>query len=119
MEEIPTREEVLVGTFFLNGCSIVVLFDSGASHDFMSSICDKEAKLSLMASRTPYVISTPRGRVDAGRLVRRAPLNLVGRVFETDLIVLNGQGLDVILGLNWMKWHKAILDISAWLVHLN
>jgi hypothetical protein len=57
--------------------------------------------------------------VDADRLVRRAPLNLVRQVFETDLIVLNGQGLDVILRMSWMKWHKATLDISAWQVHLN
>jgi predicted aspartyl protease len=65
MQEIPTGEEVLVGTFFLNGCPIVILFDSGSSHNFMSSISAKEAKLSLVASRMPYVISTARGRVDA------------------------------------------------------
>jgi hypothetical protein len=40
-------------------------------------------------------------------------------VFETDLIVLNGHGLDVILGMSWMKWHKATLDIYARMVHLN
>jgi hypothetical protein len=44
---------------------------------------------------------------------------LFGRVFETDLIVLSGQGIDIILGMTWMKWHKAVLDISARLVHLN
>jgi hypothetical protein len=44
---------------------------------------------------------------------------LSGRVFETNLIVLSGQGVDVILGMSWMKWHKAVLDISARLVHLN
>jgi hypothetical protein len=49
VEEIPTGDEVLAGMFFLNGYPIVVLFDSGASHDFMSSICAKEAKLSLVA----------------------------------------------------------------------
>jgi hypothetical protein len=31
MEAIPTREEVLVGTFFLNEHPIIRLFDSGAS----------------------------------------------------------------------------------------
>jgi predicted aspartyl protease len=71
-------EEVLVGTFFLNGRPIVILFDSGASHDFMSSICAKKAKLSLVASGMSYVISTPGGRVDADRLVRRDPLDLAG-----------------------------------------
>jgi hypothetical protein len=61
MEEIPTGEEVLAETFFLSGHPIVILFDSGASHDFMSSICAEKAKLSLVTSRMPYVISTPGG----------------------------------------------------------
>jgi hypothetical protein len=119
VEEIPMGEEVLVGTFFLNGRPIVILFDSEASHNFMSFIYAKKAKLSLVTSRMPYAISTLGGRVDVDRLVRRAPLDLVGRVFETDLIVLNGQGLDVILRMSWMKWHKATLDISARLVQMN
>jgi hypothetical protein len=57
--------------------------------------------------------------VDADWIVRKVPLDLYGRVFETDLIVLSGQGIDVILGMSCMKWHKAVLDISARLVHLN
>jgi hypothetical protein len=44
---------------------------------------------------------------------------LSGQGFETDLILLGGQGIDVILGMSWMMWHKAVLDISARLVHLN
>jgi hypothetical protein len=119
VDGIPTGAKVLAGTFFLNERPIVILFDSGASHYFMSSACAKKARLTLMASEAPYVISTPRGWVDADRIVRKVPLDLSGWVFETDLIVLSGQGIDVILGMSWMKWHKAILDISARLVHLN
>jgi hypothetical protein len=44
----------------------------------MSSVCAEKAKLSLVTSRMPYVISTSGGRVDADRLVRRAPLDLAG-----------------------------------------
>jgi hypothetical protein len=44
---------------------------------------------------------------------------LSGRVFETDHIVVSGQGIDVILGMSWMKRHNTVLDISARLVHLN
>jgi hypothetical protein len=112
-------EEVLAGTFFLNERPIIILFDSGASHDFMSSACAKKARLTLVAPGAPYVISTSEGQVGADRVVRKVPLDLSGRVFETDLIVLSGQGIDVILGMSWNKWHKAVLDISARLVHLN
>jgi hypothetical protein len=65
------------------------------------------------------VISTLRGQVDADRIAQKVPLDLSRRVFEACLIVLSGQGIDIILGMSWMKWHKAVLDISARLVHLN
>jgi hypothetical protein len=58
---MPTGEEVLAGTFFLHDRPIIILFDSRASHDFMSFICAKEAKLSLVATEARYVISTPGG----------------------------------------------------------
>jgi hypothetical protein len=119
VEEIPTGEEVLVGMFFLNEHPIIILCDSGASHDFMSSACAKRAKLALVASGVPYVISTPRGRVDADCIAQKVSLKLSGRVFNTNLIILSGQGIDDILGMNWMKMHKAILDIPVRLVHLN
>jgi hypothetical protein len=45
VEEIPTGEVVLAGTFFLNERPIVILFDSEASHDLMSFTCAKNAKL--------------------------------------------------------------------------
>jgi hypothetical protein len=119
VEEIPTGEEVLAGTFFINECPIIILFDSGASHDFMSSICAKKAKLSLVVSKVPYVISTPGGRVDANRMVQKVPLELSGRIFNINLIILSGQGIYIILGMSWMKMHRAVLDIASRLVHLD
>jgi predicted aspartyl protease len=101
VEEIPTGEEVLAGTFFLNEHPVIILFDSGASHDFISSTCAKKAMLSVVTAEALYVISTPGGRVDADRIVCKAPLELAGRQFSTDLIILKGQGLDVIFGMSW------------------
>jgi hypothetical protein len=46
-------------------------------------------------------------------------LSLAGRLFRTNLIVLEGQGIDVILGMGWMKRCKAVLDIAALTVHLE
>jgi hypothetical protein len=54
-------EELLAGMFFLNEHPIVILFDSGASHDFISFTCAKKAMLSMVATEAPYVISTPGG----------------------------------------------------------
>jgi hypothetical protein len=57
--------------------------------------------------------------VDANWIVQKAPLELSGRIFSTKLIILSGQGIDVILGMSWMKLHKAVLDIAGRLIHLD
>jgi hypothetical protein len=61
MEEIPTEEEVLAGIIFLNEHPVIILFNSGALHDFMSSTCDKKVKLSLVSSGAPDMISSLEG----------------------------------------------------------
>jgi hypothetical protein len=65
------------------------------------------------------MISTPGGRVVANCIAREVLLELAGHVFPTHLIVLDGQGTDVIFGMSWMKLHKAILDIAKQLVRLD
>jgi hypothetical protein len=45
IEDISEGEEVLVGTFLLFGHPIIILFDSRASHDFMSAVCDKKVEV--------------------------------------------------------------------------
>jgi hypothetical protein len=57
--------------------------------------------------------------VEANWIVHNAPLELSGRIFSTNLIILSGQGIDVILGVSWMKLHKAVLDIAGQLIHLD
>jgi hypothetical protein len=46
-------------------------------------------------------------------------LNLTRKLFRTNLTVLDGQGIDVILGMSWMKGHKALLDTVSRTVHLD
>jgi hypothetical protein len=57
--------------------------------------------------------------VEVDRIAQKVPLKLSGKVFSTNLIILSGQGIDVILGMSWMKMHKVVLDIATRLVHLN
>jgi predicted aspartyl protease len=108
-----------VGTFLVFGHPVIILFDSRASHDFMSSTCAKRVKLALTVVKPSYMISTSGGRVVAKSIAREVLLKLAGQVFPTHLIVLDGQGIDVILGMSWMKLHKGILDIARRLVYLD
>jgi hypothetical protein len=55
----PRERKSLRLCFFLNEHLIIILFDSGASHNFISSACAERARLTLVASGAPYVIRTP------------------------------------------------------------
>jgi hypothetical protein len=59
------------------------------------------------------------GRVDADQVAQKIPLELSRRILSTNLIILSGQGIDVILGMSWMKLHRAVFDIASRLVHLD
>jgi hypothetical protein len=119
MEDIPEGEQVLAGTFSLNGYPTVVLFDFGVSHNFISKAYTQRCQLSIHHIDTPYLISTPGGRVVIKQIVMHTPLNLAGKLYKLSLIVLDGQGLDIILGMGWMRAHKALLDTATRVVHLD
>jgi len=52
-------------------------------------------------------------------MAREVPINLAGRIFPTNLIILPHQGIDIIFGMNWMKAHGVVLDAHAHVVHIN
>jgi hypothetical protein len=119
MEDIPEGEQVLAGTFSLNEHRIVILFDSGATRGFITRACSQKHQLDIQHSDSPYMIGTPGGRMETKHIVRKIPLDLGGMVFKVSLIVLDGQGIDVILGMGWMKRHKVLLDTVARVGHLD
>jgi hypothetical protein len=119
MEDIPDVEQVLTGTFSLNEYPAVILFDSSVTHDFISKACTERCYLSIHHIDTPYQISTLGGRVVTKQIVMHPPLNLVGKLYKPSLLVLDGQGLDIILGMGWMRTHKALLDTATRVVQLD
>jgi hypothetical protein len=113
MEEIPKGEQVIMGMFFLNGHPTIILFDSGATHDFISKACTQKCQLTIQHISPPYMISAPGGKIITKQMVKHTPLNLVGKIYKTNLIILEGQGISVILRIGWMKIHKALLDTAS------
>jgi hypothetical protein len=49
------------------------------------------------------MISTPGGKVVTNFLAKNTPLKLAGRIYKIGLIAFRGKGIDVILGMSWMR----------------
>jgi hypothetical protein len=103
MEDVPEGEQVLIGTFSLYRHPVIIMFESSATHNFTSKACTQKCQLAITHLGTPYMISTPGGKIVTNFLAKKTPLNLAGRIYKIGLIILGGQGIDVILGMSWMR----------------
>jgi hypothetical protein len=91
---------VVIGTFFINDTSAVVLFDSEASHSFISVANVEKHNLPIALLRCQMIISSPGGDMPARQLCLKVNLKIRGVDFVTNLIVLESKGIDVILGMD-------------------
>ena len=104
VEEIPVGEVFTVGMFFVNKHPAIVLFDSGASYSFMSqAFASKYGQKIIEVDKGGYSISSAGATISTNQLVRDVLISIQEREYTTDLIILPGLAIDVILGMNWMR----------------
>ena len=119
LEGIPEGAPVMTGMLSINDQPVTVLFDSGASHTFISKECATRLGLGIETMSKPYYIHSPGGQLITNQTTKQVPLRLQGKNLTTHLIMLPTQKVDIILGMNWMKFHGITLDTSSRAVHVN
>jgi hypothetical protein len=119
LAELPDGAPVMSGTFSIHHKPVVILFDSGATHSFISNNCGTRIGLDLCPTQGSYMISSPGGKITSNQMVKSVPIQLGSQVIKIDLVLLNLEGIDVILGTNWMTEHRVLLDISSQVVEIN
>jgi hypothetical protein len=110
---------VLTGTFSINNTPVKILFDSGATHSFISENLLGKLGLKGMQTKSAYKITTPGGNISSHLVTFGVPLRLGSRVIRSNIITIKLEGMDVILGMEWMTQHKVVLDISDRVVEIN
>ncbi|XP_027364556.1 uncharacterized protein LOC113871655 [Abrus precatorius] len=94
-----------------NGRLLDVLFDSGATHSFISVDCVKSLNLYVTELPCNVVVTTPTGKlVMTSWVCLECSMMVHGREFEADLICLPLSQLDVILRMDWLAANHVLLD---------
>jgi hypothetical protein len=109
VEEAP---DVVISTFFINDTSVVVLFDSGASHSFISAAYVEKHNLPITLLRCQMIVRSPGGDMPVRQLCPKANLKIRGVDFVANLIVLESKGIDVILGMDWLSKYKLLINYA-------
>jgi hypothetical protein len=111
---------VTTSNFLINDHPAVVLFDSGASHSFMSSTFASEHKQNVVTiAMGGYCISAARNNIMTNQVVKDVKIEIGDREFLADLVLLPGVGIDVILGMKWMSGNGVLIDTTTHVVMLR
>jgi hypothetical protein len=106
-------------TFYIHNKPVIILFDSGASHSFISAKFGAKVGLDFCHTKGSYLISTPDGKIASNQIIRHVPIKLGSKPIKTDLILLALEDMDFIFGMNWMALRGVTLDISPRAMEIN
>ncbi|GJX56243.1 reverse transcriptase domain-containing protein [Tanacetum coccineum] len=101
---------VVTGTFSLNDYFFTVLFDFGADFSFVSTKFAPLLNVKPSIVNPGYVIEVADGkRVEVDRVICNCKLELGSSLFSINLIPLGHGSFDVIIGMDWLSQHKAVI----------
>jgi hypothetical protein len=115
----PEAEQVMMGTFLVANHLVVIIFDSGASHTFISKKFVEQHCIPYHESREGFIIHSPGGQIFNKEVTYHVPVTLAEWDIPTNMIVLKGQDIDVLLGMNCVAQHKAILNTDLRTIRLS
>jgi hypothetical protein len=101
--DIPEGAPVMMGMFAIQGKPIRVLFDSGATHSFMNGKMLSKVGLNACNTNDAFTIKTAGGNISSELVTRGVLFELGSKTIDTNLIILGLEGMDVILGMDWMN----------------
>jgi hypothetical protein len=81
VEATADGADIAISMFYINAIPATLLFDSGATHSFMSTRFATTNELPLQNMKTPMVVITPKGPVQANYMTQRLTLTIMGREF--------------------------------------
>ncbi|KAL0332911.1 UNVERIFIED_CONTAM: Transposon Tf2-12 polyprotein [Sesamum calycinum] len=110
-EEAPASNDVISGTILLFDVEAYVLIDPGSTHSYISS--ELASKIPGKNSPLGYnlIVYLPVGGGVVVNSVRKGSIVRIGDVnLPVDLVVMDLKEFDVILGMDWLAQHRAVVD---------
>nr|CAH66687.1 OSIGBa0097A15.2 [Oryza sativa] len=110
--EAQDAPDVILGTFLVNSVPATVLFNSGATHSFLSMSFAGNHGMEVEDLRRPLMVSTPSNQALSLQRSPSVRIEIQGVPFLANLILLESKDLDVILGMDWLARYKGMIDCA-------
>ncbi|GJU44170.1 putative reverse transcriptase domain-containing protein [Tanacetum coccineum] len=111
IENPQQNPNVVTCMFLLNDHYACILFDSGAEKSFVSSAFTHFIDIAPATLNTSYEIELAEGKVvSTNTILRCCTLVLCNHVFKIDLLPTRLGSFDVIIRMDWLADHRALID---------
>ncbi|GKA89915.1 putative reverse transcriptase domain-containing protein [Tanacetum coccineum] len=119
VENPQQNPNVVAGTFLLNDHYACILFDSGAEKSFVSSAFTPFIDIAPTALNTSYEVELADGKVvSTNTVLRGCTLALYNHCFKIDLLPTRLGSFDVIIGMDWLSYHRAVIHYYEKIVRI-
>nr|GEU47034.1 ATP-dependent DNA helicase PIF1-like [Tanacetum cinerariifolium] len=114
------NSNVVKGTFLLNNHYAFVLFDSGTDRSFMSTAFSTLLDVSPDTVDVSYAVELANERIsEINTILRACTLGLLGHPFSIDLIPVELGSFDIIIGMDWLANHHAVIVCDEKIVQIS
>nr|KYP47819.1 hypothetical protein KK1_030515 [Cajanus cajan] len=111
--EASTSSDLVKGKGRATGKDVIILFDSGASHSFISYVCVAMLGVPVCDLGLRLLVSTPvSASVVASELCAGCPIEVNEKRYKVNLICLPLVDIDIILGMDWLSANRILIDCA-------
>jgi hypothetical protein len=118
-EEAQQAPNVVLGMFLASSHPATILFDSGASHLFISSSFVAKHSLPIATMKHTMLVSSPGGEMRTKHICPTVNITIRGVDFPSNLILLDSKGIDIILGMDWLSKYDGVIQCARKAVKLT
>ncbi|KAJ9544391.1 hypothetical protein OSB04_024098 [Centaurea solstitialis] len=117
---VPIVLMCILGTFSINSKPALVLFDTGATWSYASHRFCKDCQIELGNLDSPLAIDVATEEVQiVEHVYRGCSIDIFGVQFSINLIPIPMNGIDVVVGVDWMFQNRATTDVAGQLVRIQ
>ncbi|GKC86478.1 putative reverse transcriptase domain-containing protein, partial [Tanacetum coccineum] len=110
---------MVTGTFLLNNRYASILFDSGSDRSFVNTRFSLLLDIKPIKIKDSYEVELADGRiVSTNTILKGYTLSLVNHIFEIDLMSIELGTFDIIICMDWLVKHDAVIVCGEKLVRI-
>jgi hypothetical protein len=118
-DEAQLAQDVVLGIFLTSSHPAIILFDSGASHSFITSNFDAKHNLPIANMKHTMLVSSPGDEMRTKLICPAISISIRGVDFPSNLILLESKGIDIILGMDWLSKYDGVIQCTKKVVRLT